>query len=187
MSDKKCLSPWHLWYIALIKLHSNKDFDNTMFLYFVHCILFLHVDWIKMILIRTFTIVLVNQDTLWRTFHGRHLHAMGASMKHQICLFWTQELYFLPISMHSKYNLSYVLPHAHILWPYIFIRIKKNILFFDGFGLTDFHLDLKMTLIWPWTWVWGQIVFEIQMHTKACLYTILTRGHLLQAFVYGIF
>ena len=59
--------------------------------------------------------------------------------------------------------------------------------FFDVFDLTDFHLDLKMTLIRPSTWVQGQIVFEIQMHTKACLYTILTRGYLLQSVVYVIF
>ena len=62
---------------------------------------------------------------------------------------------------------------------------KKNV--FDGFGHTDFHLDLKMTMIWPWTWVQGQIVFEIQMRTKSYLYTILTRGHLLQSVVYVIF
>ena len=69
----------------------------------------------------------------------------------------------------------------------IFILEREKITFFNGFGLTNFHLDLEMTLIWPSNCVQGQIVFEIQMHIKACLYTILTRGHLLQSVVYVIF
>ena len=42
---------------------------------------------------------------------------------------------------------------------YFYPGTRKNDLFFAGFGLTNFHLGLKMTPIRHWTWVQGQIAF----------------------------
>ena len=114
MSDKKCLSPWHLWYIALIKLHSNKDFYHS-----------------------TSKPGYAVKDFSWQTptCYGRLNEAPDMYIL-------DPRTHFLPISMHSKYNLSYVLPHAHILWP-------KNCCTYD------FYTDQEKITCFRWFWPHG--------------------------------
>ena len=60
--------------------------------------------------------------------------------------------------------------------------------FFDGLGLTNFHLGHKNDPNATFNLsTRSNCLFEILMHTKVCLDTILTSGHLLQSVVYVIF